>query len=141
MASGFFEWVGRVVMLVLAGMVTLSIIGSIASIPSGSFESRMGLQEQVPLPPEAQPPPPAPEETGRRPQAGEGAAPVPGAGPVAGTGAAPPDRAGPERWLEAITYALLALVGLAALLALLLWRGLGTRRRIAEALEELALRR
>lgn len=138
MASGFFEWVGRVVMLVLARMVTLSIIGSIASIPSGSFESRMGLQEQVPLPPEAQSPPPAPEETGRRPQAGEGAAPVAGAGV---TGAAAPNRAGPERWLEAITYALLALVGLAALIALLLWRGLGTRRRIAEALEELASRR
>jgi hypothetical protein len=42
--------------------------------------------------------------------------------------------------LEAITYALLALVGVAALASLLLWRGLRERRRIADALEALAAR-
>jgi hypothetical protein len=51
---------------------------------------------------------------------------------------AAPETSDAGRWLEAITYSLLALVGLAALACLLLWRGLHQRRRIADALEILA---
>jgi hypothetical protein len=43
-----------------------------------------------------------------------------------------------ERWLEAITYALMALVGLLGIATLILWRSLGERRRIADALEALS---
>jgi hypothetical protein len=45
------------------------------------------------------------------------------------------------RWLESITYALIALVGLAALGLVLFWRALHHWRRSADALEGLALRR
>ncbi len=137
MASGFLDWLGRVVMLVLAGMVTLSIIGSIAAIPSGSLETRMGLE----MPPPVASPPPESDpqsaetrlETTARPD-GEGQG-------ASASGASPPaDPAPAAQWLEAITYALLALVGLAALASLILWRGLRERRRIAEALEALAAR-
>ena len=43
MKFGFFEWLGRVIMLALAGMITLSIIGAIAAIPSGVVQDRMGM--------------------------------------------------------------------------------------------------
>jgi hypothetical protein len=43
-----------------------------------------------------------------------------------------------ERWLEAIAYALMALVGLLGISTLILWRSLKERRRIAGALEALS---
>ena len=122
------DWLGRAVMLVLAGLVTLSIIGSIAAIPSGSIENRIGMA------PAPQPVPPESEQAAERPAID----PIEGsrtdradpAGRREGMStAAPPEATDPDRWLEAITYALLALAGLAALACLLLWRGL---RRIAE---------
>src|SRR3546814_13590729 len=57
MTSDPLDWIARVVMLVLSGMVTLSLIGSIAAIPSGSIETRMGLETQ----PRIAKPPPLPE--------------------------------------------------------------------------------
>ena len=129
------DWAGRVVMLVLAGMVTLSIIGAIAAIPSGSIPPRLGFEPATRAAPEAgertQDVPDEIQLRGRPDRAASGSdidnAQSPG----------PPDQ-DPDRWLEAITYALLALAGLAALACLLLWRGLHQRRRIAEALERLA---
>jgi hypothetical protein len=121
------DWFGRAVMLVLAFMVTLSIIGSIAAIPSGSIENRIGMApERQPLPPDSKQAPESsaiePIEGSRTDRAGP---PAPGQR-MAAPAPEPTDRDG---WLEAITYALLALAGLAALACLLLWRGL---RRIAD---------
>ncbi|PWG02460.1 hypothetical protein [Sphingosinicella humi] len=139
MTRGFLDWLGRILMLALAGLVTLSIIGSIAAIPSESIETRMGLETQPPTAdrpplPESEPEAAAPQpEPTRQPAAPRGVLSDPGA-PAA---SAPSEAA---RWLEAITYALLALVGLAALASLFLWRGLREQRRIADALEALAAR-
>ena len=146
----FFDWLGRVIMLVLAGMITLSIIGSIAAIPSGSsIERQMGIertdwpqahaQEQRSAPKqtpqqvarEVKPPPPEQPQLESTP-AGQ----VPAHAGVA----APPPRVDPARWLEVIAYALLALVGLAALGVVIAWRSLRQRRRIAEAVESLSVR-
>ena len=138
----FTEWLGRVIMLVLAGMVTLSLIGAIASIPSGSIESRLGVE------PRGWPEPNPPERVPASPPSAEQAAPEPS--PAAEP--APPQaqmRAVPQpkqvvdaaQWLESISYALIALVGLLAFGLLLFWRALHHMRRSADALEALALRR
>ena len=133
----YFDWLSRVVMLVLAGLVSLSIIGAIAAIPSGTIESRIGMEQADPQPREAgQPRQDRPEPTAR-PEQRAASAGQPG-GMVA---AASDDQDGLARWLESITYALLALIGLAALATLILWRTLHERRRIADALELLAEQR
>jgi hypothetical protein len=141
--TGFYEWLGRVIMLVLAGMITLSIIGSIAAIPSGSIPSQAGLDPRDWPRPEVreQPvrPTPAPTAHTQQPQ------PQPQrkvAAPAERRLVAPaPERPPqPAEWLEAITYTLFALVGLAALATLLLWRALQQWRRSADALEALAAR-
>jgi hypothetical protein len=141
--TGFYDWLGRVIMLVLAGMITLSIIGSIAAIPSGSITSQAGLDprdwprpqvsDQAIRPAAApmartQQPQPQPQRTLAAPVGRRFVAPAP---------ERPPQ---PAEWLEAITYALFALVGLAALATLLLWRALQQWRRSADALEALAAR-
>ena len=138
--TGFWEWLGRVIMLVLAGMITLSIIGAIAAIPSQSIETRFGMEprnrpqsspveEPVP-PPAAAPASPAPRETHSV------------ATRVTQLGAQPqPEQASTAAdWLEAITYALLALVGLAVVGIVLLWRAAHHWRRCADAVEMLAVR-
>jgi hypothetical protein len=134
----FFEWLGRVIMLVLAGMITLSIIGAIAAIPSGSLPQAIRVGEREPIPqPEQQPAPmPLPRET---PETSEAV----GASMSNQVVAAPaaPEPVDPAEWLEAIFYALLALVGIAALATLILWRMLHQRRRAADALELIALSR
>lgn len=129
------DWIARVIMLALAGMVSLSIIGTIAAIPSGTIEGRIGMEESRSVVEEV-----APDEQLTQP-GGEPAAARPEAGlgkQVAGKAAPPPAPTSDEKivqWLEAITYALIALVGLAALATLVLWRGVQERRRIADALE------
>lgn len=127
--TSLLDWIGRVVMMVLAGLITLSIIGAISAIPSGPVGTRMGVGEAPPAPPVIAEPETERIERRAAPAAAE---PTPGAG--TGLPLAAPERkdADSARWLEAITYALLALVGLAALACLLLWRGLG---RIARTLE------
>ena len=138
----FTEWLGRVIMLVLAGMVTLSLIGAIASIPSGSIETRLGVEprdwpEPSPSEPIAAPPRSAEQPAPQPPPRAGPAAPQPQMMAV-------PQRGQPveaARWLESITYALIALVGLAALGLVLFWRALHHWRRSADALEALALRR
>src|SRR3546814_15702655 len=77
MTSDPLDWNARVVMLVLSGMVTLSLIGSIAAIPSGSIATRMGLETQpriakpTPLP-EAEPEAAAPKMDSAAATGGEG---------------------------------------------------------------------
>jgi hypothetical protein len=136
--TGFRDWLGRVIMLVLAGMITLSIIGAIAAIPSGSIPPRLQFERrQWPIPQavEKAQPPPSPQQPPP-----EAAPPefAPTVQPNATLAPAPPKPANPADWLEAITYALLALAGLATFATLLLWRALRQWRRSADALEALA---
>lgn len=128
------DWIGRVIMLVLAGMVTLSIIGAIAAIPSGILPDRMGMGRQAPAPLEAEPTPvqEPPTPRSREPKSGDVTSNQLSAAPAG------PEPVDPAEWLEAITYALLALVGIAALATLILWRMLHHRRRIADALEAIS---
>ena len=140
--SGFTEWLGRVIMLVLAGMITLSIIGAIAAIPSGSIGTRLATQ------PQDWTAPPGHEEEAAPPTAATNAASSgrESSPSMAGHGEfvaapKPTPAATAADWLEAITYALLALVGLGVAGILLLWRSLLHWRRSAEALEALAARR
>jgi hypothetical protein len=140
--SGLWEWLGRVVMLVLAGMITLSIIGAIASIPSGSIETRLGVEgrDWAEAPPIEQTAPQPGFEAAPGPAATREAAPAARGG--TGVVAVPEPKPAPTaaEWLEAITYALLALVGLAAIGIVLLWRAVQQWRRSADALEALAAR-
>jgi hypothetical protein len=139
------DWISRIVMLVLAGMVTLSVVGVIEAIPRGAMQDRIAidrprqqqLPQQEPVRPEQQPqqPQPAPTEA-RQPQNSAASGGL--YGPAALV-PAPPEDNDVERWLEAITYALMALVGLLAIATLVLWRSLRERRRIADALEALSL--
>jgi hypothetical protein len=139
MKFGFFDWLGRMIMLALAGMITLSIIGAIAAIPSGSIETRMGMEPSAwpePSYREPRPAPPPQPQPGVEPQP-VATAPQPStAGTVAAAPA--PEEEGAERWLESITYILLALAGIAAFATILLWRALGHWRRSADALERMA---
>ncbi|MDQ3139903.1 MAG: hypothetical protein M3Q15_04180, partial [Pseudomonadota bacterium] len=103
---------------------------------SGTIENRIGIDQPAvdpgvapPAPPEAIPPPP--EDRTASPGAPQG---------YVNYGPPPPSQSDVELWLEAITYALLALVGLAALATVILWRTLKQRGRIADALEQLAAR-
>ena len=139
--TGFWDWLGRVIMLVLAGMITLSIIGAIAAIPSGSIPSRIVAERQHwPAPePRVRAPRPVPQARRPEPVPRQQAAPRPVA-PAALAVPAPPRPAEAAQWLEAITYARLALVGIAAFATLLLWRALRQWRRSADALGALAAR-
>ena len=127
----FFEWLGRVIMLVLAGMITLSIISALAAISSSTVPQPLGRERAAaPTPPPRQEPPPEPQSKRAAPEANK----TSGAARHVTIAPAPPEPVDPARWLEAITYALLALSGLAALGCLLLWRLLHQQRRIADAL-------
>ena len=140
--TGFLDWAGRVVMLVLAGMITLSIIGAIAAIPSGSIETRIDLEPRDwPAPAPATEPQPLPQATRVRARPAPQAAPQPEAAAATAVAPAPEKPFDPARWLEAITYALLALAGIAAFAAILLLRALGHWRRSADPLEILAQQR
>ena len=121
------EWIARTATLVLAGLITLSIIGAIASIPSGSIETRIGIGGTEPPSSSAPPSEPAsPAQDGAGSREGVTA-------PTGGVAPSPAgDRADAARWLEAITYALVALAGIAALALILLWRGV----RAVERLED-----
>jgi hypothetical protein len=133
----FFEWLGRVIMLVLAGMITLSIIGAIAAIPSGIVQDGIRMTEREPLPAPPEQARPTPLEPGPSPeaQAPDAAGQVVNHRSVA---PAQPEPIDPAEWLESITYALLALVGIAAPATVILWRMLRERRRMADALEALS---
>lgn len=128
--SGALDWLGRVIMLALAGLVTLSIIGAIAALPSGS-----GPLADVGVVADDQPVSTAPSPAEEAP-----ADPSNGSDRGLSAGNTEPALASvpepePHRWLETIAYALLALVGLGALGIVQLWRAARSWRRIADALE------
>ena len=121
------SWLGRVLILVLAVSSTLSIIGSIAAIPSGGVASRTLFAGAEP-PPARGSADPAPDAVAE-PAPEEAAGTVllePAGQDVAGAGATTLAPARPEdataRWLDPIAYALIAIAGLLAVGVLLLWR-------------------
>lgn len=135
MGSSLFEWVLRTSMLVLAGLVTLSILGSIAAMSNDvGNPGRVGSRENPVLEAAPQPaeraPPPAPSAQDGPPGPTVNTTALPTGELVAVP--APPELPKPERWLEAIAYALLAIAGLLALVLILLWRGVRALARIAE---------
>lgn len=131
----FFDWLGRVIMLVLAGMITLSIIGAIAAIPSGILPERIGMAER-PLPVPEPEPTSAPEPRADQTSSGSTTGDV--TSNQVSVVPAERETVDPAQWLEAIFYVLLALVGIAALATMILWRMLHQRRRIADALEAIS---
>jgi hypothetical protein len=124
-----FDWLFRTAMLALAGLVTLSMLASIAAISTeGGPDGWIGGGERPAAKSVAEP---SPDEI-RRTEVDAGAE----SGGAAG--AAGSERAGrgpgPARWLEAIAYALLALAGLLAIALLLLASAARDLKRIADAL-------
>jgi hypothetical protein len=136
MGRSVVDWSVRVAMMVLAGMVSLSILAAIATMTTDA--GPRGFVAESPPQPLPEPGAEANLNEGAQPEAGNVFAPADrqaegsGAGTVA---AAPPppreDRT--ERWLEAIAYALLALAGLVTIAILLLWRLVRELRRLADA--------
>lgn len=99
------DWIVRTLLLVLSGMATLAVIGAIAAIPAGGLPQ--GLEQIMP---------------GDVVTVGDG------------TGVAGPPRAVPaDAWAESLTYAVIALAGIAA-------AGLIVLMRIAGYLGEIARR-
>jgi hypothetical protein len=118
------------------------IIGAIAAIPSGSIPSRIVAGRQHWPVPEARErrPAAAPVPQAQRPEPAAGGIASAPAEPTRTIAPTPPKPVEAAEWLEAITYALFALVGLAAFATLLLWRALAQWRRSADALQALAAR-
>jgi hypothetical protein len=132
MRMSLLDWIGRLLSLVLAGMLTLSIIGAIAAIPSGSLGTRFGFEQPTRPFESGQPPEQVEPETLESVDQGVATA-LPGEG---GDGAVAPSAARPavaDQWLEVIAYALLALTALGALAVLMLWRMVGELRRIRQS--------
>jgi hypothetical protein len=139
MGSNVAEWLVRTVMLVLAGLVTLSILGSIAAMSNqAGVPGLSGERVRPVLAPAPEPQPETSPQPRPQPDVAPGAS-LPGAAPEPGTELvavpAPPEEERPERWLEAIAYALLAIAGLLALLLVLLWRAVRALGRIADRAE------
>jgi hypothetical protein len=144
MRPAFIDTLARIVAMVLAGMVSLSILGAIAAMSEG----RLG-PSSFPLDPRPTEMPDEKEAAQPRPQGGEGvrrgegsagdsAVSIPAqAAPVSAEAAAAEAAA---KWLEVIAYVLFALAFLAALIGLALWRIAAALRRSAEAAEALAAR-
>ena len=136
MPMSLLEWMVRTTMLVLAGLVTLAILGSIHAMSTeagspGGFATEPGVA-----------PAPAPSEQEREAAPAEQRAPGSSEGRVEGAGAsgtivasAPPPAERTQRWLEAIAYALLGLAGLFAIALILLWQLLRQLRRVADSAE------
>lgn len=141
MGSNLLEWVIRTAMLVLAGLVTLSILGSIAAVSNQVGDpGAIGGRDRVVLAPTPEPGPAQPDTQPAAPAAPDAQPSTPQAGGTAAPGEmvmvpAPPEAPNPDRWLEAIAYALLAIAGLLAFLLILVWRGIRALGRIAERAE------
>ena len=127
--TGALTWLGRLTVLALSLLATLSIIGAIAAIPSGSVEGRLGIDRPQAEPgalPEAQP-----AETILSPE--HSIIPSqPAAEPVVHSRQQGVERKrdDPLRWLEPLTYAVIALAGLMALAVLFLWQAVAALNRL-----------
>jgi hypothetical protein len=129
MPTTIFDWIIRTAMLAMAGLVTLSILGSIAAMTNDPGTRFAGGER-----------PPIQAEPAREREAAQASLPpgegnsmeVSKAGVQGGTAVAAQAQAEDkeERWLEAIAYALLALAGIGALGVLMLWNAVRELRRI-----------
>ncbi len=126
-----FDWLGRTLLLVMAGLATLSIIASVASVSNihGTSPDRAGTQSiaertEAPEPPPVEPrePRPGPDSIGSDDEGGV----------LAALSAADEEDGEIARWLESLTYAVLALAGFAAAALLILLRITALLARIAE---------
>jgi hypothetical protein len=131
------DTLARIVAMVLAGMVSLSILGAIAAMSEG----RLGAPSSFPLDPRpSEMPERADERTAaaqnpgglRRSDSPSPATTAPAAAPAPPPGA--DERA--ARWLEVIAYVLFAIAFLLALGVLALWRLAATLRRSASLAAE-----
>ncbi|HEY0131574.1 MAG TPA: hypothetical protein VGB57_09225 [Allosphingosinicella sp.] len=130
MPTTIFDWIVRTALLAMAGLVTLSILGAIATMTNDPGTGFAGgdrpLVEAGPAAErEAAQAPPQPDKDGNLaaagPAGGEG-------GTIVAARPAPEDKV--ARWLEAIAYALLAIAGIGALAVLMLWSLVRELRRI-----------
>jgi len=133
MPTTIFDWIVRTAMLVMAGLVTLSILGAIATMtsdPGSNFApgdrplieaDRAEERETGPVP-----------SVGEEGNVASAAAPAGSQGPtIAAARPAPEDKV--ARWLEAIAYLLLAIAGVGALGVLILWSLVRELRRIGRS--------
>jgi hypothetical protein len=128
MPTTIFDWIARTAMLVMAGLVTLSILGAIATMTDDSGTrfaagDRPAIEGQRAEERNETQAPSAPWEDD--PIVAE-----PGEGQVTRVAAPPVAEDEEARWLEAIAYALLALVGVGVLAVLMLWSLVRELRRI-----------
>jgi len=120
--TGPLHWLARLAVLTLSLLATLSILGAIASIGTADMAGRSVGERRTAVDPSdaRQAKRPTIPETGRsrvQPASPAGEARQAEAGVFA-----PPPPPDPLRWLEPLTYAVLALAVLAAMAVLLLWR-------------------
>jgi hypothetical protein len=136
MPTTIFDWIARTAMLAMAGLVTLSILGAIAAMTNDTGTRFSASRDRPAIEGERAQEPPAEQGPQATPDEGNGASaatPAPGQGQGQGGGfaAAPPypdERV--ARWLEAIAYALMALVGIGLLAILMLWSIVRELRRM-----------
>lgn len=133
MPMTIFDWIARTAMLAMAGLVTLSILGAIATMTNDSGMRFAGGDRPVieGEPAREREGTPAPSEAG---EGNSTSAAVPGQDQgvtVAAARPTPDDKV--ARWLEAIAYALLAIAGIGALGVLMLWSILRELRRVGSS--------
>ncbi len=125
------DWLGRTLLLVMAGLATLSIIASVASVSNihGSPPSRSGSETVAERfeTPEAPPVEPGERVSSETP-AGEREA----EGVLTAMSAADAQDGEIARWLESLTYAVLALAGFMAAALIVLLRITALLARISE---------
>jgi hypothetical protein len=116
-----FDWIGRVLLLVLSGFATLSLIGAIAQVADTAADRALSPSPMVETAGrEAMPP----SDVARDLATGDDTAVVPGGQPRADEAVA--------RWLQALVYAVMALAGFVAAGVIVLLRITATLSRIAE---------
>jgi len=126
-----FDWLGRTLLLVMAGLATLSIIASVASVSNihGSTPSRPGSETVAERFETPETPPIEPRErVSSEAPVGESETD----GVLAALSAADTQDGEIARWLESLTYAVLALAGFMAAALLVLLRITALLARIAE---------
>jgi hypothetical protein len=132
MPSTIFDWIVRTAMLAMAGLVTLSILGAIATMTNDAGSGFPGGDRALIEADRAREREAAQAPTQPQPaEAGNSATAVPAqgqGGTVVAARPAPEDRQ--ARWLEAIAYALLAIAGIGALAVLMLWQAVRELKRI-----------
>lgn len=123
------DWIGRTLLLVMAGLATLSIVASVASVSNihGTSPDRTGTHSSAERT-EA----PQPVEPGERASPTDRVAADDEAGVLAAISAADARDGEIARWLESLTYAVLALAGFMAAALLVLLRITALLARIAE---------